>query len=212
MLFYQVGELFQSIAVGKSRASIAALMDIRPDVARLLADGETREVDPFEVQVGEIIEIRPGEKIPLDGVVIDGTSDLNTLSLTGESAPRSVCVGDEVLSGCVNVSGLLHVRVTKPFEESTVSKILELVENSALVKSKAENAVTKFAHWYTPLVVACAVLLALIPSLLFGDWQRFGDLGAAVLFRGTWCGIAKRCADQRRKLFGNAGKNRYRCV
>ncbi len=188
MLFYQVGELFQSIAVGKSRASIAALMDIRPDVARVLRDGEGIEVDPFEVTVDEIIEIRPGEKIPLDGVVIEGSSDLNTLSLTGESAPRSVGVGDEVLSGCVNMRGVLHVRVTKPFEESTVSKILELVENSSLVKSKAENAVTKFAHWYTPLVVAGAVLLAVIPSLVWGDWQRW--LETALIFLVVSCPCA----------------------
>ncbi|MBQ9806433.1 MAG: cadmium-translocating P-type ATPase [Clostridia bacterium] len=188
MLFYQVGELFQSIAVGKSRASIASLMDIRPDVARVLRDGEGVEVDPFEVAVDEIIEIRPGEKIPLDGVVTEGSSDLNTLSLTGESAPRSVGVGDEVLSGCVNMRGLLHVRVTKPFEESTVSKILELVENSSLVKSKAENAVTKFAHWYTPLVVAGAVLLAVIPSLVWGDWQRW--LETALIFLVVSCPCA----------------------
>ena len=188
MLFYQVGELFQSIAVGKSRASIAALMDIRPDMARVLRDELRIEVDPFEVQVGDTIEIRPGEKIPLDGTVIDGASELNTLSLTGEATPRAVAVGDEVLSGCVNGSGRLLVRVSKPFEESTVSKILELVENSALSKSKAETAVTKFAHWYTPLVVACALLLAVVPSLLFGEWQRW--LETALIFLVVSCPCA----------------------
>jgi len=188
MLFYQVGELFQSIAVGKSRASIAALMDIRPDMARVLRDGEAHEVDPFEVSVGDLLEIRPGEKIPLDGVIEQGASELNTQSLTGESLPREVTVGDEVLSGCVNLGGLLHVRVKKPYEQSTVSKILELVEHSTLVKSKAENAVTKFAHWYTPLVVGCAVLLALIPSLVWGDWQRW--LETALIFLVVSCPCA----------------------
>lgn len=188
MLFYQVGELFQSIAVGKSRRSIAALMDIRPDEARVERDGDECVVDPDEVLVGEVIVIRPGEKIPLDGVVIEGRSELNTLSLTGEALPRDVAVGDEVLSGCVNVSRVLRLRVTKPFGESTVSKILELVENSALVKSKAENAVTKFAHWYTPCVVAAAVLLAVVPSLITGDWQRW--LHSALIFLVVSCPCA----------------------
>ena len=188
MLFYQVGELFQSIAVGKSRASIAALMDIRPDMARVLRDGEACEVDPFEVSVDEVLEIRPGEKIPLDGAIERGFGEVNTQSLTGESLPRAVSVGDEVLSGCVNLDGLLHVRVTKPYEQSTVSKILELVEHSALVKSKAENAVTKFAHWYTPIVVGVAVLLGLIPSLVWGDWQRW--LETALIFLVVSCPCA----------------------
>ena len=188
MLFYQVGELFQTIAVGKSRRSIAALMDIRPDEARVERDGGEAVVDPDEVLVGEIIVVRAGEKIPLDGVVIEGRSELNTLSLTGESIPREVCEGDEVISGCVNISGLLRLRVTKPFGESTVSKILELVENSALVKSKAENAVTKFAHWYTPLVVVGALLLAVVPSILTGDWQRW--LHTSLIFLVVSCPCA----------------------
>lgn len=188
MLFYQVGELFQSVAIGKSRRSIAALMDIRPDMARVIRDGEETELEPDEVRIGEVIVVRPGEKIPLDGKVTVGQSQLNTLSLTGESIPRDVTVGDGVLSGCVNISSLLHIKVEKEFGESTVSKILELVENSALVKSKAENAVTKFAHWYTPSVVAVAVLVALIPSLLFGEWQSW--LHAALIFLVVSCPCA----------------------
>ena len=188
MLFYQVGELFQSIAVGKSRQSIAALMDIRPDMARVVRDGAEYEIDPDEVAVGEVIVIRPGEKIPLDGVVLEGRSELNTLSLTGESAPRDVQTGDEVISGCVNVSGVLRIRVTKEFGESTVSKILELVESSSLVKSKAENAVTKFAHWYTPAVVVGAVLLAVVPSLITGEWQSW--LESALIFLVVSCPCA----------------------
>lgn len=169
MLFYQVGELFQSIAVGRSRRSITALMDICPDEARVERDGEEVTVSPDEVNVGEIIVIRPGEKIALDGVVVEGTSGINTVSLTGESAPRDVSEGDEVISGCVNGAGLLRVRVTKPFGESTVSKILELVENSSTVKSKTENAITKFARIYTPVVVGLAVLIAVIPTILTRD-------------------------------------------
>lgn len=188
MLFYKVGELFESVAVGKTRRSIAALMDIRPDEARVERDGTEVVVDPDEVSVGEILIVRPGEKVALDGVVIEGRSELNTLSLTGESAPRSVREGDEVLSGCVNQSGLLRLSVTKPFGESTVSKILELVESSALVKSKAENAVTKFAHWYTPTVVIGAVLLAVIPSVLTGEWQRW--LETALIFLVVSCPCA----------------------
>ena len=188
MLFYKVGELFESIAVGKTRRSIASLMDIRPDEARVERNGGEEVIDPDDVQVGDVIVVRPGEKIPLDGVVIEGKSELNTLSLTGESAPREVCEGDEVISGCVNISGLLRLRVTKPFGESTVSKILELVENSALVKSKAENAVTKFAHWYTPAVVAVALLLAVVPSVLTGEWQRW--LQTALIFLVVSCPCA----------------------
>ena len=174
MLFYQVGELFQSIAVGRSRRSITALMDICPDEARVeRADGEA-VLSPDEVAVGDVLVIRPGEKIPLDGVVLEGTSGVNTVSLTGEAAPRDVGPGDEVISGCVNGAGLLRVRVTKPFGESTVSKILELVENSAVVKSKTENAVTKFARVYTPVVVGLAALVALVPTLITKDlsWIR----------------------------------------
>ncbi|MBQ2734209.1 MAG: cadmium-translocating P-type ATPase [Clostridia bacterium] len=188
MLFYKVGELFESVAVGKTRRSIAALMDIRPDEARVERDGCEVVIAPDDVLVGEILVVRPGEKIALDSVVVEGRSELNTLSLTGESAPRSVGEGDEVLSGCVNQSGLLRLRVTKPFGELTVSKILELVENSALVKSKAENAVTKFAHWYTPAVVIGAVLLAVIPSVLTGEWQRW--LETALIFLVVSCPCA----------------------
>ena len=188
MLFYQIGELFQSIAVGKSRRSIAALMDIRPDMARVLREEEELVVEPDEVEVDEILVIRPGERIALDGVVVDGKSELNTLSLTGEAVPRDVSVGDEVLSGCINVSGVLRIRVTRVYRESTVSRILELVESSALVKSKAENAVTRFAHWYTPLVVAGAVLLAVVPSLLTGEWQRW--LQTALIFLVVSCPCA----------------------
>ena len=170
MLFYQVGELFQSYAVGKSRRSIAQLMDIRPDRANVERDGQLLEVDPEEVAVGEIIVIRPGEKVPLDGVVIEGASSLNTAALTGESAPRDVAVGGELLSGCVNITGLLKARVTKEFGQSTVAKILDLVENAASKKARAENFITRFAKYYTPAVVFAALALAVIPSLVTGEW------------------------------------------
>lgn len=171
MLFYQVGELFQSYAVGKSRKSIAQLMDIRPDVANVEREGQILEVDPEEVAVGEVIVIRPGEKVPLDGVVIEGASALNTAALTGESAPRDVAAGGELLSGCVNLTGLLKARVTKEFGQSTVVKILDLVENAAAKKAKAENFITRFAKYYTPAVVFAALALAVIPSLFTGDWS-----------------------------------------
>ena len=170
MLFYQVGELFQSVAVGKSRRSIAQLMDIRPDTANVERDGQIIEVDPDEVAVGEVIVIRPGEKVPLDGVVIEGASSLNTAALTGESAPRDVGVGGELLSGCVNVTGLLKARTTRAFGQSTVAKILDLVENAAAKKARAENFITRFAKYYTPCVVFAALALAVFPSLLFGEW------------------------------------------
>ncbi len=173
MLFYQVGELFQSIAVGRSRQSIARLMDIRPDSANVERDGALAAVDPEEVAVGETIVIRPGEKVPLDGVVLEGFSALDTAALTGESIPRDVSPGGELLSGCVNLTGLLRVRVTKPFGESTVSKILDLVENAAEKKAKTENFITRFARVYTPAVVIGAALLALIPSLLTGQWATW---------------------------------------
>ncbi len=176
MLFYQIGELFQSVAVGKSRRSITELMDIRPDCANIEVAGQLKQVDPEEVAVEQIIVIRPGERVPLDGVVVEGASALNTSALTGESLPREVSAGDEVVSGCVNTSGLLRVRVTKPFGESTVSKILDLVENSSLKKAKAENFITKFARYYTPAVCIGAALLAVIPPLLLGGgwavWVR----------------------------------------
>ena len=170
MLFYQVGELFQSVAVGRSRQSIAQLMDIRPDTANVERDGQIIEVDPDEVAVGEVIVIRPGEKVPLDGVVIEGASSLNTAALTGESAPRDVGVGGELLSGCVNVTGLLKARTTRAFGQSTVAKILDLVENAAAKKARAENFITRFAKYYTPCVVFAALALAVFPSLLFGEW------------------------------------------
>ena len=166
MLFYQVGELFQSYAIDKSRKSVASLMDIRPDYANLYHDKKTERVDPNKVKVGDIILIKPGEKIPLDGVVVEGTSYLNTLAITGEAVPRSVSENDEVLSGCINNEGLLKVKVTKEFGESTVSKILDLVENASSRKSKSENFISKFAKYYTPIVVIIAILLALIPPLL----------------------------------------------
>ena len=170
MLFYQVGELFQSYAVGKSRQSISQLMDIRPDSANVERDGQIVQVDPEEVAIGDVIVVRPGEKVPLDGVVLEGTSSLDTAALTGESVPRDAAPGDELLSGCVNLTGLLKVRVTREFGESTVAKILDLVENASSKKAKAENFITKFARYYTPSVVIGAVLLAVIPSLITGAW------------------------------------------
>jgi Cd2+/Zn2+-exporting ATPase len=173
MLFYQVGELFQSYAVDKSRKSIASLMDIRPDYANIEKDGKIEKVDPDEVKIGDIIIVKTGEKIPLDGVVIDGTSSLDTMALTGESVPRVVKTEDEVLSGCINKDGLLKIRVTKEFGESTVSKILDLVENASSKKSKSENFITKFAKYYTPTVVIIAVLLAFIPPIILKDFSTF---------------------------------------
>jgi len=173
MLFYQVGELFQSIAVGRSRKSISNLMDIRPDSATVIRDGVESTVSPDEVEVGELIIIRPGEKIPLDGIVEDGTSSINTAALTGESAPVDVAYSDNVISGTVNLTGVLKVKTTSTFGESTVSKILELVENSSEKKAKVENFITKFARWYTPCVVIAAVLLAIVPPVILGigSWE-----------------------------------------
>lgn len=168
MIFYQIGELFQDYAVGKSRASISDLMDIRPDYANVKRGDEILKVDPYEVELGETIVIRPGERVPLDGVVIDGHSMLDTSALTGESVPRDIEPGSEVLSGCINTNGLLTVTVTKNFEESTVSKILDMVENASSKKAKAENFITKFAKYYTPIVVISAVLLAVIPPMVLG--------------------------------------------
>ncbi len=168
MLFYQVGELFQSIAVGRSRKSISSLMDIRPDSATVIRDGLESEVSPDEVEVGELIIIRPGEKIPLDGIVEEGVSSVNTAALTGESAPVDVAYSDNVISGTVNLTGVIKVKTTSTFGESTVSKILELVENSSEKKAKVENFITKFARWYTPCVVIAAVLLAVVPPLVLG--------------------------------------------
>ena len=173
MLFYQVGELFQSYAVDKSRKSIASLMDIRPDYANIEKDGKIEKVDPDEVKIGDIIIVKTGEKIPLDGVVVEGRSSLDTMALTGESVPRVVKTEDEVLSGCINKDGLLKIRVTKEFGESTVSRILDLVENASSKKSKSENFITKFAKYYTPTVVIIAVLLAFIPPIILKDFSTF---------------------------------------
>ena len=174
MLFFQVGELFESVAVSRSRQSIAALMDIRPDHANVERDGGLEEVDPEDVAVGDVILIKPGERIPLDGVVLEGASALDTAALTGESVPRDVEAGQNVVSGCVNLTGVLRVQVTKPYEESTVARILDLVENASSKKAKAEHFITKFARYYTPTVVISAVALAVLPPLLgfgaFGMW------------------------------------------
>ena len=166
MLFYQIGELFQSVAVGKSRKNIAALMDIRPDYANLMVDGKLEQVDPDDVEVGTEIVVDPGEKVPIDGVIVEGNTTLNTGALTGESVPRDAKPGDDVISGCINMSGRITVRTTKPFGESTVSKILDLVENSAMKKSKSENFITKFARYYTPAVCYSALALAVLPPLI----------------------------------------------
>lgn len=179
MLFYQIGELFQSIAVGKSRKSISSLMDIRPDYANIEKDGELVRVDPSEVEIGTIIVVNPGEKVPIDGIIEDGSTSLNTSALTGESLPRSAKKGDEVISGCINMTGVIRVRTTKSFGESTASKILDLVENSSMKKSRPENFITKFAHYYTPIVCAGALLLAALPpviNLIAGNqtnWQSW---------------------------------------
>ena len=179
MLFYQIGELFQSYAVGKSRRNISELMDIRPDYANIEKDGTLEQVDPDEVEIGTIIVVQPGEKVPIDGVIIEGISTLNTSTLTGESLPRDAKAGDEVISGCINMTGLLKIRTTKEFGESTVSKILELVENSSSRKSKSENFISKFAKYYTPAVCYGALALAFIPPIvllimgkpaMWGDW------------------------------------------
>ena len=180
MLFYQIGELFQSYAVGKSRRNISELMDIRPDYANIEKDGELEQVDPDEVEVGTVIVVQPGEKVPIDGVIEEGSSTLNTSALTGESVPREAAAGEEVISGCINLTGLLKIRTTKEFGESTVSKILDLVENSSSKKSRSENFISKFARYYTPAVCYSALALAILPPLVrmlamglapeWGDW------------------------------------------
>ena len=179
MLFYQIGELFQSVAVGKSRKNIAALMDIRPDYANIVVDGQLEKVDPDEVEIGTTIVVNPGEKVPIDGIIIEGNTSLNTSALTGESVPRDAACGDEVISGCINLTGTIHIRTTKEFGDSTVSKILDLVENSSLKKSRSENFITKFAKYYTPAVCYSALALALIPpifNMIIGNpaaWQTW---------------------------------------
>lgn len=177
MLFYQIGELFQSYAVGKSRRNISELMDIRPDYANIEVDGELRQVDPDEVEIGTVIVVTPGEKVPIDGVVTEGESSLNTSALTGESVPREVKAGDEIISGCINLSGVIRIKTTKVFGESTVSKILDLVENATSKKSHSENFISKFAHYYTPAVCYSALALAIIPpiiNLIIGNQAGFG--------------------------------------
>ena len=188
MLLYQVGELFQDLAVGRSRKSSASLMDIRPDWANIEKDGKLIQVSPEEVKVGEIIMVKAGERIPLDGVVTEGTSLLDTAALTGESLPRSVAPGDEVISGCVNESGLLRIQVSSEYGESTVARILELVENSSTRKARYENFITRFARWYTPVVVIAAVLLAVIPPLFVGNWSEW--LNRALIFLVVSCPCA----------------------
>lgn len=173
MLFYQIGELFESYAVGKSRKNISELMDIRPDFANIETKNGIEQVDPSEIEIGTEIIVKPGEKIPIDGIIISGKSTLNTIALTGESLPRDVEIGNEVFSGCINLSGVLKIRTTKIFDESTASKILELVENASSLKSKSEEFITKFARIYTPIVVACAVALAIIPSIVTGNFSTW---------------------------------------
>ena len=166
MLFYQIGELFQSYAVGKSRRNISELMDIRPDYANIEKDGILEKVDPDEVPIGGVIVVQPGEKVPIDGIIIEGTSSLNTSALTGESLPRDAAVGDEIISGCINMTGVLKIKTTREFGESTVSKILDLVENASSRKSKSEDFISKFARIYTPAVCICALALAVLPPLV----------------------------------------------
>ena len=173
MVFYQIGELFQSYAVGKSRRNISDLMDIRPDYANIEKDGKLVKVDPDEVEIGSIISVIVGEKIPIDGIIVEGSSSLNTSALTGESKPRNVKVNDEVISGCINMESPLKIKTTKEFGESTVSKILDLVENATSAKSKSENFITKFAHYYTPIVCYSALALAIIPALIDGNWSTW---------------------------------------
>ena len=188
MLFFQVGELFEGIAEGRSRKSIAHLMDIRPDTAHVERGGEIVTISPEEVAVGEVVLVKPGERVPMDGMILEGTSSLDTVALTGESVPREVTAGDSVLSGCVNLSGVLRVRAEKPAGESTASKVLELVEHAAGNKSRSERFITRFARVYTPIVVGLAVLLAIVPSLLTGDWATW--LYRALMFLVVSCPCA----------------------
>ncbi len=194
MLFYQIGELFQSYAVGKSRQNISALMDIRPDYANIEVDGNLEKVDPDDVEIGTIITVVPGEKVPIDGIVVEGTSDLNTSALTGESVPREVKVGDEIISGCVNMSGVLKIQTTKEFGESTVSKILELVENASSLKSRSENFISKFAHYYTPIVCYSALALAILPPLVLLIMGKDPKLSEWVYRALTFLVISCPCA------------------
>lgn len=188
MLFYQIGEWFQSYAVGRSRKNISELMDIRPDYANVETDDGLEQVDPDDVEVGTVIIVQPGEKVPIDGVIVEGSSTLNTVALTGESLPREVSVGAEVISGCINLSGVLKVRTSKEFGESTASKILELVEDASSRKSRSEDFIAKFARIYTPVVVLCAVGLAIVPSIIFGGWETW--LYRALIFLVISCPCA----------------------
>ena len=195
MLFYQIGELFQSYAVGKSRRNITALMDIRPDYANIEVDGQLTKVDPYDVAVGDIIVVQPGEKVPLDGIVLDGKASLDTSALTGESVPRNVVVGDEITSGCININGVLKIRTTKEFDDSTVAKILELVENATSRKSKSENFISKFARVYTPFVCYSALALAILPPLVNQFiWQVGANWGIWVYRALTFLVISCPCA------------------
>ena len=189
MLFFQVGEWFEERAEGKSRKSISHLMDIRPDIAHVERDGKLHDVAPESVQPGEIIVIRPGEKVPMDGTVIEGTSSLDTVALTGESVPRGITMGDEILSGCVNLNGMVRVRTTKAFSESTVSKILDLVENAAGSKSRSESFITRFARVYTPVVVGLAVAVAIVPALITGEWSTWIYRGLLFLVVSCPCAL-----------------------
>lgn len=188
MLFFQVGDLFESIAVGKSRKSISDLMSLNPDIANVERDGKVEEVFPEEIEVGEILVVKPGEKIAIDGVVTEGESTLDTSALTGESLPRDISAGDTVSSGCININGMIKIRTTRSFENSTASKIMELVENSALSKAKTESFITRFSRYYTPFVVICALLLAIVPAAIFGNWQDW--LGRALIFLVVSCPCA----------------------
>ena len=224
MLFYQIGELFQAVAVGKSRRNISALMDIRPDYANVEGEsGRLTQMDPEDVAVGTVIVVQPGEKIPIDGVIVEGSSTLNTSALTGESVPRDASAGEEVISGCVNLSGLLRIRTTKEFGESTVSKILDLVENSSMKKARTENFITKFARYYTPAVCYSALALAVIPSVVnLGDPcadlscnQRSlcsCDFHSAQFLRRNRRGFLLRYSGEGIQLPGSAGTDEIRSL
>ncbi len=207
MLFYQIGELFESIAVGKSRKSITELMDLRPDYANVERNGEVLVVSPEEVSVGETVIVKPGEKIPLDGVIDEGQTSVNTTALTGESIPRDASIGDSVISGCINISGLIKVRVEKPYSESTASKILELAENSAANKSKSEGFITSFAKYYTPAVVVCALLIAVLPPVFDGNWSEWIYRALSFLVISCPCALVISVPLTFFAGMGNASKN-----
>ena len=207
VLFYEIGEWFQSYALNQSRESIAALMDIRPDYANIEKDGKLIQVDPTSVQVGDVIVVQPGERVPLDGVVVEGSSSLDTSALTGESKPRSVRVQDVIMSGCINQSGVLKVRVTSMFTDSTVAKILDLVENASNKKSTSEQFITKFARYYTPIVVYCAIALTIIPSLIWSDWANWFYRSLTFLVISCPCALVISVPLSFFGGIGNASKN-----